>query len=710
MAMNMYAYQRSTSLQICRNLCTSLRSGSVSVSLLSSSSSSSYEVQQQYSQRHNYHTWLPPSKQSVSSPVKQEQITHTFTWPHTSRSTVTWNVKHPHNNTNSAAYLHTTTSILNATSATSSHSSSSSSWWSKAQGQGQGQQQHLIGLATTATAATSVIGFLLYILTNHDNSNEAHADSSSASKLPIPIYTHKGEEVASADKNNEAHTALQLPIYRSKEVAQHRTAANGIWVTYKGNVYDVTDFIEEHPGGKGKIMLAAGTDLSPFWSLYPQHQKEEILKILERYKIGQLSAEDTEKQRQISDSNDPYANEPQRHPALVVVNDKPFNSETPNEALDTFLTPNELFYVRNHLMTPPVDATKYKLIVTGNNIATKEYTLDELQKKFKEHIITSTIQCAGNRRHEQHVVKPVKGLDWSIGAIANAKWTGVKLRDVLQDAGMDVNSLYNGDGNGDNNDNADIQHIHFYGADVDPTNNTGYAASIPIDKAVDARGDVLLAYKMNDQTLPADHGYPLRAVVPGVVGARNVKWLNKIVASDKESDSHWQQKDYKSFSPSTDWDTVDWGAAPAIQELPVNSAIIQPTTHDSLTLDDDELVVKGYAYSGGGHDIVRVDVSCDDGDTWHTAMLNKGELQHIPAAKRNQQWGWTLWEAVLPIDDLMKRSQKTGAKQVKLICKAVDNQYNVQPDGVAGVWTLRGVLNNAWHRVDVPIEGESSNK
>lgn len=129
-------------------------------------------------------------------------------------------------------------------------------------------------------------------------------------------------------------------------------------------------------------------------------------------------------------------------------------------------------------------------------------------------------------------IKPVKGLNWGSAAIGTAKWTGVRLRDVLKAYGIDESNLGN------------IKHVHFEGLDTDVA-NVPYAASIPIHKALDPRGDVILAYEMNEEPISRDHGYPLRVIVPGIVGARNVKWLNRIVVSDKESNGHWQQNDYK---------------------------------------------------------------------------------------------------------------------------------------------------------------------
>lgn len=176
-------------------------------------------------------------------------------------------------------------------------------------------------------------------------------------------------------------------------------------------------------------------------------------------------------------------------------------------------------------------------------------------------------------------IKQVKGLTWDHAAIGNATWSGAKLVDVLKSCGLDFNRT-------------DIEHVQFEALDTGP-DKVAYGASIPADKAFDPNGDVILAYEMNNEVLPRDHGYPLRVIVPGVVGARNVKWLTRIILSEKESDSHWQQNDYKGFSPSTDWDTVDFKSAPAIQELPIISAICIPAEDEKVELIDGCIVVKG---------------------------------------------------------------------------------------------------------------------
>ncbi|GIY30048.1 hypothetical protein CDAR_445252 [Caerostris darwini] len=338
---------------------------------------------------------------------------------------------------------------------------------------------------------------------------------------------------------------------------------------------------------------------------------------------------------------------------------------------------SEVFFVRNHLPVPNVDIEEYELEICGRGIEPITLKLDDIKTKFKKHTVTSTIQCAGNRRSELNTVKEVKGLNWGSAAISNAEWSGALLYDVLKYAGIDF-------------DDQKIQHIQFEGLDTDPA-NMPYGASIPAMKAFNPQNDVLLAYEMNGKELPKDHGFPIRVVVPGVVGARNVKWLGKIIVSEEESESHWQKNDYKGFSPSTNWDNVDFTKAPAIQELPVNSAICKPSENTKVKLQDNCLKVEGYAWSGGGRKIVRVDISVDGGKTWHIADL----IQDSSPLYRC--WAWTIWKVSVPVDASSK-------SELQIICKAIDSSYNVQPDSFPPIWNLRGVLGNAWHKITVQIQ------
>ncbi|KAL1461470.1 hypothetical protein WDU94_013363 [Cyamophila willieti] len=433
-----------------------------------------------------------------------------------------------------------------------------------------------------------------------------------------------------------------------------------------------------HPGGE-IIMKAGGSSIEPFWAMYGVHMQDEVFELLESYRIGNISIEDSKLAAKGAVS-DPYAFEPVRSYLLKATSMKPFNAEPPPSMLvEQFLTPADIFYVRNHLPVPIIDEDSYRLEIQGGpHTQPVSFTLEDI-KKLPPVTITAAIMCAGNRRSEMSQVKPVKGLSWGPAAVGNATWTGARLTDVLKLAGLNPDP-----------DDTNVQHVHFEGLDMDLA-RVPYAASVPASKALDPRGDVILAYEMNGEPLTRDHGAPLRAVVPGVVGARNVKWLGKVILSPAESTSHWQQNDYKGFSPSTDWDTVDFSKSPAIQELPVISAICVPVPDTKVELKNQKIDVQGYAWSGGGKAIVRVDVTIDQGRTWHVAKF-MGQDKQAPLTRH---WGWTLWQATIPVEP--------NTKEVEIWSKAVDASYNTQPESFSNVWNLRGVLANAYHRVRVSL-------
>lgn len=470
--------------------------------------------------------------------------------------------------------------------------------------------------------------------------------------------------------------------------------ASGVFVTFGKGVYNVSEFVESHPGGE-QLLLAAGGPLEPFFQLFPQHQSEFVMDTLEELRVGNLEADEQWRQDHLSktgsnNSNSkasPYDTDPLRNPTLIVQTPAPFTAEPPSDALvASHNTPNDLFYVRNHMPVPVINSVDYQLTITGRDGKDLcSLSLEELKSNFESVSVSATVQCAGNRRNELNRVKKVKGGGWELGAISNAVWTGARLSDVLAHAtGENVNKVTHGD-NG--------QHVCFEGLDQDPATGQVYAASVPMD-VIRRHPDAVLAYEMNGEVLPRDHGFPVRVVIPGVVGARDVKWVGRITLADKESSSHWQQKDYRSFAPDVDWSSVDFSAAPSIQEMPVVSAICKHEVDCSKR----SVAMEGYAWSGDGKGIIRVDVSADGGESWTAARLHETEKG---SKRRNEVYDWTLWSATvaLPKDE----------NKAELVCKAIDSAYNSQPDGAANIWNLRGLLNNAWHRVSIAedkVKGE----
>lgn len=513
-----------------------------------------------------------------------------------------------------------------------------------------------------AAIKTDAAGETTHQYTIEDESTGQGLSSSKLTQIQEAFKVFEGVE----------SSAMPWPIFTSKEVSEHNSVEKGIWVSFKDGVYDITNFIANHPGGQDKIMLAAGKAIDPFWRIYQQHESRGTgIKALADMRIGDLA--DPPKAGNL---DDPYDSDPHdRHPGLIFHNTKPCNAELPPELmLDSWVTPNPVWFIRHHHPVPVLDIDKFRLHVEGPGTKPVSLTMEDLKTRFLKREVTTTIQCGGNRRGEFNQIEKTSGIAWGFGAISTATFGGVYLREVLMHcAGLTLEGVAAND----------VKHVISYGLD-------DMEASIPIEKALSPFGDVLLAYEMNGEELPAEHGHPVRLVVPGVVGVRNVKWVGRICASSEEAEGTWQRgAAYKSFPPNVkSFDEVDISVIPSIQEMPVTSNICSPKPGTILELDDVE--VKGFAWSGGGHGIIRVDVSLDDGLTWRTAELKEGGDQHLKKA-----WAWTFWEATLEIPEELR------GKELSICCRATDSSCNVQPETAGPIWNLRGLNNNSWHRVKV---------
>mmetsp|Transcript_5700 Transcript_5700/g.10872 ORF Transcript_5700/g.10872 Transcript_5700/m.10872 type:complete len:547 (-) Transcript_5700:108-1748(-) len=470
------------------------------------------------------------------------------------------------------------------------------------------------------------------------------------------------------------------PTLSRTDIESHDNDSDGVWIVVGNEVFDLTEFVDGHPGGRDKIMLAAGKCVDPFWNVYRQHLTEKVRDILRPYKIGVIDSAEWAATK-IADANDPYSTDPDRNPILQFHSKTPCNAEPPPQLVaDSYLTPNELFFIRNHSPVPVIDVANYKLTIKGRKgQEDRNFTLEQLKSGFKRVEMTSSIQCGGNRRQGLNEIagKPVcSGTEWSTGAISTAKWAGVSLREILDFCGH--SQAYCSD--------QKFEHMVFEGYD-------GVQASIPIEKALNAGDTVLLAYEMNGEPLPADHGFPVRVVVAGHVGIRNIKWLKKIHPDVEEAHGPWQRGiAYKGFNPSTTSTAgIDVESLVSLQEMPVQSAIVSPISGQVVEVYDGKAIVRGYAWSGGGRGIIRVDVSADGGETWEVAELGEGKEQPL-----NQAWAWTLWECEVPVS----KHVRTGS-QLDIFCRATDASYNVQPESVKSIWNLRGIVNNSIHRVRV---------
>ncbi|KAK3410344.1 sulfite oxidase [Eucalyptus grandis] len=379
-----------------------------------------------------------------------------------------------------------------------------------------------------------------------------------------------------------------------------------------------------------------------------------------------------------------YSQEPPRHPSLVINSKEPFNAEPLRTALvSSYVTPVDLFYKRNHGPIPLVDdLDSYYVTIHGLIESPKKISMRDLWA-LPKYNVTATLQCAGNRRTAMSKVRKVRGVGWDISALGNAVWGGAKLADVLELVGVPKLTSVTRSGG---------KHVEFVSVDRCKEENGGpYKASIPLSQATNPDADVLLAYEMNGETLNRDHGYPLRVVVPGVIGARSVKWLDSINVISEECQGFFMQKDYKMFPPTVNWDNIDWSTRKPQMDFPVQCAIC--SLEDVNAIQPGKVKVSGYATSGGGRGIERVDISIDGGKNWvEASRYQKDGIPYDSSDICSDKWAWVLFEATVDIPH-----------DTEIVAKAVDTAANVQPENVETIWNLRGILNTSWHRVQVRV-------
>ena len=337
---------------------------------------------------------------------------------------------------------------------------------------------------------------------------------------------------------------------------------------------------------------------------------------------------------------------------LLVRSLRPPDYETPVALLDSYITPLEHFYVRSHMPIPmALDASSWSLQIEGDINTPTSLSLDDL-RKMPSASVTAVLECAGNGR--AFFDPPVAGIQWTKGAIGNARWTGVRMADVLKRAGIKGTGRF----------------VIMNAADRPVGTMPDFIRQLPIEKAMHA--DTLLAYEMNGQPLAPIHGFPLRAIVPGWEGAYAVKWLNSLRVSDRESDSFWVTTGYryptKRVAPGAAVDAKDM--AP-LTGLAVKSLITRPA--DGATLNPGKIEVAGFAWAGEP-DIARVDVSTDHGATWQAARLS-GE---------QSKYSWRRFEYAF---------EAHRAESYLILSRATDSSGRTQP--MAPPWNPSGYLWNA---------------
>lgn len=348
--------------------------------------------------------------------------------------------------------------------------------------------------------------------------------------------------------------------------------------------------------------------------------------------------------------------------SLIVRERNPLNAEPELANLvEHWITPVDQFFVRTHGNIPQPDEKSFQLQVEGLVETPLRLSLPALKDKYPSTTTTATLTCAGNRRAEFADAR-IKGVAWQAGAIGNAEWNGVRLSELLKTAGI----------------KPEAKHVWFEGEDEIRQKNEliHFGASVPVERVLDSQGvGVLLADRMNGQPLTPEHGAPLRAITPGFIGARSVKWLRRIIVSDKPSPNHFVAHAYK----LVDEDTLPaQEAADPLYEFVLNSAIGAVKRTASLR-------VQGYALPMGRSKarIKRVELSVDDGNTWHVADLDDHTADYC----------WQLWKADVPI----------SADGQRLLVRAIDTTGAIQPR--TSKFNAKGYHYNGWHSVPLTKNG-----
>ncbi|KAF8971644.1 hypothetical protein BGZ46_010243 [Entomortierella lignicola] len=313
-----------------------------------------------------------------------------------------------------------------------------------------------------------------------------------------------------------------------------------------------------------------------------------------------------------------------------------------------------------------------------------------------------TLVCAGNRRKEQNMHKQSIGFNWGPGAVSTAIWKGVLVKDLLLNICGGIQK--------------EAKYVCFDGSDKLP--NGKYGTSLSVERVLNPMNDVLIAYEMNGSRLTPDHGFPVRLVVPGVIGGRSIKFISKITVTESESDSWYHYHDNRVLpSIVSDADMAkreQWWKRPdyIINELNINSVISSPAHGATISISDPqamakEITINGYAYNGGCKKITRVEVTLDSGKSWLlTDLEHPEEWPEYQFCEnlfpRQRYWCWCFWSIKVPIRQLLK------CKDIHV--RAWDSTLNTQPKDLN--WNLMGMMNNCWFRVqvDLTVSGEEDSQ
>lgn len=349
---------------------------------------------------------------------------------------------------------------------------------------------------------------------------------------------------------------------------------------------------------------------------------------------------------------------------LTLLNDRPVNAETPPELLDDAITPTSRHFVRNNGIPPEdVDPGTWTLTIDGFVDAPMELTIADLKSQFEVVTMALTLECGGNGRGFFN--PPARGNQWTYGAVACSEWTGVRLKDVLEKAGVQSNVVYTA----------------HYGADLhlsgDPE-KLPISRGMPIDKAM--TDNILIAFEMNGAPLHALNGAPLRLVVPGWPASTAQKWLTRIELRDQVHDGpKMTGKAYRVPNrPVEAGEKVETEDFVIIERMPVKSLITFPANGANVGMETE---VRGHAWSGD-RDITKLEISMDFGTSWQTAELDEAV----------NSGAWSNWRAQVAFPQ---------AGYYEIWARATDSAGAMQPFAID--WNPKGYLNNTMHRAGLRV-------
>lgn len=347
---------------------------------------------------------------------------------------------------------------------------------------------------------------------------------------------------------------------------------------------------------------------------------------------------------------------------MIVHNDFPEDLESPAGYLASWITPNDQFFVRQHLPRPKVEVGAWRVEVGG--MVTNKLSLSIADLRALPQVsLPATLECAGNGRG---AFRPrIPGLQWTKGAIGNAQWRGPRLKDVLAKAGAA----------------ADAKYVDFDGADVPVGKVPEFIRSIPMRKAM--LESTILALEMNGQPLPELHGGPLRIIVPGWDGASWVKWVSSIQVQAQSNPGFYMARAYKYPKvPGAPGAAVKPEDMDALEGMAVKSFFATPEP-ESKAKTGTPVTFRGIGW-GGENRVVRVEVSTDGGASWKPAALGKEDFAF---AWRTFSFNWT--------------PTKPGYHTI--CCRATDSAGRSQP--IDAAWNPSGYLNNSIERLGIVVEG-----